>query len=115
MPAEPTTLRSLVARVGAFHLTDRPMLAAQRAMEAALAQGEPSAADVRIYVAAVSRYFDGFEREARAHLRDLDRRIEHANQVVFNLTAERGVAAKRIEVTANVLALVAQTLEVPAG
>ena len=30
---------------------------------------------------AVRRYFAGFAREARAHLRDVDRRLEHANQV----------------------------------
>ncbi len=50
------------------------------------------------------RYFGALEREARAHLRDVDHRMEHANQVLFNLTAERGVATKRIEATKAVLA-----------
>ena len=45
-----------------------------------------------------------FEREARGHLRDVDRRLEQANQVHFNLAAERGVAVKRIEATQAVLA-----------
>lgn len=56
------------------------------------------------YLDAVRRYFTPFEREARSHLRDVDRRLENANQVVFNLTAERGVAVKRIEATQGVLA-----------
>lgn len=80
------------------------MLAAQRAIEAALVSGAPSQSATREYVAAVKRYFDGFEREARGHLRDVDRRLENANQVVFNLTAERAVAVKRIEATQGVLA-----------
>ena len=56
---------------------------------------------------AVRRYFEGFDREARAHLRDVDRRLERSNQVVFNLTAERGVAVKRIEATQSVLSALA--------
>ncbi len=56
------------------------------------------------YVRAVRRYFTDFEKEARTHLRDVDRRLEHVNQVRFNLNAERGVAVKRIEATQAVLA-----------
>jgi enoyl-CoA hydratase/carnithine racemase len=94
---------ALVARVGAFHVTDRAMKKAQLTAEEALRNGT---ADQRVrdaYVDAVRRYFTPFEREARTHLRDVDRRLEHANQVVFNLTAERGVAVKRIEATQGVL------------
>ena len=80
------------------------MRAAQRAIETALAAGSADAAAARAYLAAVRRYFSGFEREARGHLRDVDRRLEHASQVVFNLTAERGVAVKRIDATGGVLA-----------
>ena len=76
------------------------MLAAQRAIEGNSAVDARAAAD---YLRAVRRYFEGFEREARSHLRDVDKRLEHANQVVFNLTAERGVAVKRIEATQSVL------------
>jgi hypothetical protein len=78
------------------------MLAAQRAIEQAIASNVDSGA-VEKYVNAVRHYFEGFEREARGHLRDVDKRLEHANQVVFNLTAERGVAVKRIEATHGVL------------
>ncbi len=56
------------------------------------------------YLQAVRKYFSGFEKEARTHLRDVDRRLENLNQVQFNLNAERGVAVKRIEATQSVLA-----------
>jgi hypothetical protein len=94
---------ALVARVGAFHITDRTMRKAQDAAQAALAKGNVDAGQREAYLAAVRRYFTGFEREAREHLRDVDRRLEHLNQVQFNLTAERGVAVKRIEATQGVL------------
>lgn len=105
MEADPETLRRLAERVGAFHLTDRSMVNAQRAIETALSNGDVPSAQVREYQAAVTHYFGGFEREARAHLRDVDRRLERANQIVFNLAAERSVAGKRVEATADVLAL----------
>jgi len=95
--------RALVTRVGEFYITDRAMKNAQKRMEGALASG---ATDERLkneYLTAVRRYFTGFEREARAHLRDVDKRLEHVNQVHFNLTAERGVAVRRIEATQTVL------------
>ncbi len=96
-------LPSLVARVGEFYLTDKAMKQAQRKMEAALAAGEATTRERDEYLAAVRRYFTGFEREARSHLRDVDKRLEHVNQVHFNLTAERGVAVRRIEATQAVL------------
>jgi hypothetical protein len=102
MPAD-DSLRRLVAQVGAFHITDRAMLGAQRSIEAALRNGDPDDAARRAYYQAVRRYFEGFDREARAHLRDVDRRLERLNQVHFNYTAERGVAVKRIEATQALL------------
>jgi hypothetical protein len=101
---------SLVATVGAFHITERAMKHAQTQAEAAVRTGDATDAIVARYVEAVNRYFSGFEREARVHLRDLDKRLEGLNQVIFNLTAERGVAVKRIEATQLVLAEV-QALE----
>jgi hypothetical protein len=94
---------ALVERVGAFHITDKAMVAAQRDAVAALARGTVTDAERRRYLGAVERYFSGFEREARAHLRDVDKRLEALSQVQFNLTAERGVAVKRIEATSAVL------------
>lgn len=84
-------------------MTDRTMRNAQKTIETLLASGEPSPAEAHAYLDAVRRYFTGFEREARAHLRDLDKRLEHVNQVHFNLTAERAVAARRIDATRSVL------------
>jgi hypothetical protein len=95
--------RALVARVGEFYITDKAMKSAQKSIEAALAAGEPDERTRADYFAAVRRYFTGFEREARTHLRDVDKRLEHVNQVHFNLTAERGVAVRRIEATQAVL------------
>ncbi len=96
-------LAELVARVGAFHLTDRAMKRAQRDMEAAIASGSVDDRTRASYLAAARRYFEGFNGEARSHLRDVDRRLEHVNQVHFNLAAERGVAVKRIEATQAIL------------
>lgn len=96
-------LHALVARVAEFYVTDKAMKAAQRSIEAALASGTVDAAACEQYAIAVRRYFAGFEREARLHLRDVDKRLEHVNQVHFNLTAERGVAVRRIEATQAVL------------
>ncbi|HEY1882649.1 MAG TPA: hypothetical protein VGG51_06375 [Candidatus Cybelea sp.] len=102
MPVD-DALRRLVAQVGAFHITDRAMRDAQRSIEAALGAGEPADDVCAAYCQAVRRYFEGFDREARAHLRDVDRRLERLNQIHFNYSAERGVAVKRIEATQALL------------
>lgn len=103
MPFDVEKLGRLVERVGAFYVTDKTLLTAQRCIEAALVAGAPNEREARAYLHAVRTYFTSFEREAREHLRSVDKRLEHANQVVFNLTAERGVAVKRIEATQGVL------------
>jgi hypothetical protein len=95
--------RALVARVAEFYITDKAMKNAQKRIETTLAAGEAGEREKNEYLHAVRRYFTGFEREARAHLRDVDKRLEHVNQVHFNLTAERGVAVRRIEATQTVL------------
>ena len=102
MPVD-ARLAALAQRVGAFHITDRAMKRAQSEIEAKLAAGEVDDASRSAYVGAVRRYFDGFAKEARTALRDVDRRLEQVNQVQFNLTAERGVAVKRIEATEAIL------------
>ncbi|HEY9084815.1 MAG TPA: hypothetical protein VIN40_02600 [Candidatus Tyrphobacter sp.] len=96
-------LAALVTRVGAFHITERGMKQAQASIVQAIHSGNVDERARIEYLDAVRRYFGGFEREARAHLRDVDRRLEHVNQVHFNLAAERGVAIKRIEETGAVL------------
>ncbi len=98
----------LALRVGAFHITDRAMKQAQQRVESALATGDADNALRQTYLASVRRYFEAFSKEARAHLRDVDQRLEHVNQVHFNLTAERGVAVKRIEATEAILRAVGE-------
>jgi len=78
-------------------------------MGALLAGGaEISEEKTAAYLNAVRRYFAVFEREARAHLLDVERRLARASQVQFNLTAERGVAARRVEITQGVLSKLAE-------
>ncbi len=95
--------RALVARVAEFYVTDRSLKAEQKKIETVLAAGSADDAAQRDYIAAVRRYFSGFVKEARAQLRDVDKRLEHVNQVHFNLAAERGVVVRRIEATQGVL------------
>ena len=104
MSDEREQLQALVAKVGRFYITDRPMRRAQARINDVLAAGEPPPREVAAYLGAVRRYFGGFEREARAHLADVERRLARASQVQFNLTAERGVAARRVAETQGVLA-----------
>ena len=101
-------LRALVATVGEFYVRDRALVAAQKEIERALAAGDPDAPSIRAYLAAVERYFGGFAREAKAQLRHVDRELERLYQLQFNLTAERGVAARRVEVTQGVLSSLAE-------
>ena len=101
-------VRTLVATVGEFYVRDRALLAAQKRIERVLSAGEPDAASVRAYLDAVERYFRGFEREARMQLAHVDRELERLYQRQFNLTAERGVAARRVEATQGVLSSIAE-------
>lgn len=107
-------IAALAARVGEFHITDRAMRRAQDDFERVLASGDASSVAVSRYLQAVRHYFDGFAREARGHLRDVDRRLVDLNQVQFNLTAERAVAVKRIEGAESVLGQAVHLLERPA-
>ena len=102
MPVEPALIE-LARRAGAFHVTARGLKRAQQAIDAAIESGTVDESLQRRYLDEVRRYFEGFDVEARAQLRDVDRRLERVNQVQFNLTAERGVAVKRIEATQAVL------------
>lgn len=79
------------------------MKRAQQQMEAALAHSDVDEKTKNAYLKEVKRYFTAFEQEARAHLRAVDKRLDHINQVHFNLTAERGTAVRRIEATRGVL------------
>jgi hypothetical protein len=104
-------LAALAARVGEFHITERAMRRAQDDFERELAAGPAGDGACAHYLQAVRKYFDGFAREARGHLRDVDKRLVDLHQVQFNLTAERGVAVKRIEAAEGVLSQASQLLE----
>jgi hypothetical protein len=106
MPFERQQLETLVAEIGRFYVRDKTMRRAQEAVQRALADGEPSPGAVSAYLKAARAYFAGFAREAHAHLADVDRRLAHVSQLQYNLTAERGVTARRIEATQGVLARV---------
>jgi hypothetical protein len=100
--------RAFAERVGAFHLTDRAMLRAQRRFVAALDRGVPAPAETKAYIAAVRTYFEGFGRDAQAQLRGVDRELERLYQRQYNLAAERGVAVKRVELVQGVVAALAE-------
>ena len=101
-------LAALVATVGGFHVTDRAMRSAQARMTAVLAAGDPDEADVRAYAGAVRRYFEPYSGEAAEQLRHVDRELARLYQLQFNLTAERGVVAKRVEAVRGVLDALAE-------
>ena len=106
--ADRAALAALAAAVGAFHLTDRAMRAAQDRMEQALAGDSIDDRGAAAYVAAVRRYFEPFEREANGQLRHVDRELERLYLQQFNLAAERSVVAKRIDAVRGVLGQVAE-------
>jgi hypothetical protein len=106
--AETDRLAALVSAVGAFHITDKAMRAAHERAGRALAAGNVDAATIAAYLAAVRRYFEPYEREARGQLGHVDRELERLYQVQFNLTAERGVVAKRVEAVRGVLDALAE-------
>ena len=101
-------LAALAATVGAFHLTDRSMRAAQDRIERALAAGVVDDATAGAYFDAVRRYFEPYEREAKGQLRHVDRELERLYLQQFNLTAERGVVGKRVEAVRGVLDALAE-------
>jgi hypothetical protein len=106
---DPEAVRALVAEIARFYVSDKSLRRAQQRMADLLSRGGdlPEKA-VRAYLAEVRRYFEAFEREARAHLGDVERRLAHASQLQYNLTAERGVTARRVEATQGVLARVGE-------
>ncbi len=89
-------------------MRDRALLRAQAAFATALASGAALDVEAARGIPARRRcgISNGFDREARAHLRNVEARLADVSQVQFNLTAERGVAERRVEATQGVLARV---------
>ena len=109
MDGERERLRALVAEVAGFYTTDRRLRKAQQRMADVLGRDRPpSPREVRRYLKELARYFKGFHREAYRHLADVEERLAKVSQVQFNLTAERGVAARRVELTQGVLERIAE-------
>jgi hypothetical protein len=101
-------LRELVTTVGAFYVRNRNLERAQKKIELAFEDGAPDAAAAAAYLREVRRYFAAFDTEAKAQLVRVDRELERLYALQYNLTAERGVAARRIEATQGVLAALAE-------
>jgi hypothetical protein len=109
MAIDRPALRALVDDVDRFYVREKRLRRAQDAMRTLLGyDAELDDAAVRGYLGAVETYFSGFDREARAHLADLERRLARVSQLQFNLTAERGVATRRLEATQGVLSALAE-------
>jgi len=109
MPLDPGKLKALVAEVGRFQIRDRALVRAQSEMSVLFARGEvPSDRAAGAYLHEVRRYFAASESEARNRLRSVESRLTRVSQEQFNLTAERSVAARRIEVTQGVIARLAE-------
>lgn len=108
MAERAAALAAFAAVVGAFHLTDRAMRAAQGRIERALASGGVDEAAERAYLEAVGRYFEPYQREAQGQLRHVDRELERLYQLQYNLAAERGVVARRVDAVRGVLDALAE-------
>lgn len=109
MPVDLHELETMVAEVGEFPARDRSLKRAQEEMKIVLSTARetgvaPPPESVARYRSAIERYFQGFHREAQRHVQDIDRRLEQLAQLQFNAVAERGVAARRAELTKTVLA-----------
>ena len=104
-------LQKLVETVSGFQIRDRTMLREQEEMRKSLMlllkEGKSlSNGHVARYQTAVKRYFAKFQNETAGHLRDIDKRLEHLAQVQANAVAERSVAARRHQLTQDVLATI---------
>ena len=102
MVADRVALTALLDRLADFPLRDRALVRTRDALRAELSAhtDAPQAATVLAFLAALRRYAEGFDHEARLALRDVDRRLGAIYQSQFNLTAERGVITSRLEAIA---------------
>lgn len=102
-------LAVLVRQVGAYRISDRALRAGLEALQGRLERNEmPSERELAVFLREARRYFEGLEREARAHLKDLDRRLDDLFQQQYNLQAERGVAQRRLAGAGHTLELLGQ-------
>jgi hypothetical protein len=109
VPADAARLRALHEAIAGFYVHDRTLLRAQSDLGKLLEREKPVPEQaVRRYLDAVERYFSSFSGEAQTQLAKLERRLAEVSQLQYNLTAERGVAVKRVAATQGVLTVVAE-------
>ncbi|MDE2573259.1 MAG: hypothetical protein KGM44_12170 [bacterium] len=102
-------LAALLRQIGAYRIGDRALRAALERVQASLDRGEsPSQRDLDAFVREARRYFEALERESRAQIKDLDRRLDDLFQQQYNLQAERGVAHRRLLGAGETLAMLVQ-------
>lgn len=82
----------LLALVDQYHITDRRLLRARAELTRS-----PTDRAVREFRKEALRYFSGLAREAKAHLAEVDRRLDDVYQRQYNLHAERAVAERRLQ------------------
>ncbi|MBC5806272.1 MAG: hypothetical protein DLM53_12580 [Candidatus Eremiobacter antarcticus] len=92
-------LQDVVKLVDGFHITDRRLLRARKAL-----QGSASQNAAQEFCRQALRYFRSLEREADDHIRTVDRRLDDIYQRQYNLQAERAVAQRRRDNAREVVA-----------
>ena len=91
-------LQKVLELVDGFHITDRRLLRARRAVAR-----DSGPATMRAFVSEVRRYFLALEREAGDQIVSADRRLDDVYQRQYNLQAERAVAERRRDGARSVL------------
>ena len=95
-------LQAVLALVDGFHITDRRLLRARKALER---DASPNA--MARFRHEALRYFRMLEREAEEQIVSGDRRLDDLYQRQYNLQAERAVAQRRRDGARDVLAALA--------
>lgn len=95
-------LQSVLALVDGFHITDRRLLRARKALGR-----DDDPASVAHFRREALRYFRMLEREAEQQITSADRRLDDLYQRQYNLQAERAVAQRRRDGARDVLAALA--------
>ncbi|MDQ6780505.1 MAG: hypothetical protein M3Z37_05045 [Candidatus Eremiobacteraeota bacterium] len=83
-------LQNVLQMVDSFHITDRKLMRARKALE-----GGAGPAEVAVFCREAQRYFRVLQREAEQDMRSVDRRLDDLYQLQYNLQAEHAVAQRR--------------------
>ena len=101
-------LLALVERADEFHFSDRKIRTEHERIARSLQAGSSTGAQAEHYRRTLETYFKNFEKETRAQVRQLDRRLAELAQLQLNFTAERNVAVRRLENIAALLGLLGE-------